>query len=221
MSGLSEINWQQAATLVSALVTMFATVVLAVVTWVLAKETKRLADATSAPHVIATLDPSPWSIIHTNLVLHNSGTGPAYDVEVRFDPPLTIERAGVTAMPLRGLSLLKPDGSFSVFLRGFEKLDEKVFQVNVSWLRHPSAKTREAVAYTLNLQRDYQDWGQLGGPPPEIQMSRDLKKIRESIERLASGFGRLSIDVHDAADRMKEENERDRAWRSSGDNDQV
>ncbi|RYG87063.1 MAG: hypothetical protein EON59_08460 [Alphaproteobacteria bacterium] len=213
MAGFSQIDWQLAATVVSALGTMLATVVLVAVTWVLAKETKRLADATAAPHVVATLDPSPWSIIHTNLVLHNSGTGPAYDVEARFDPPLNNERGEVALMPLRGLSLLKPNESFSLFLKGFEKLDEKVFQVNVSWLRSPGAKTREAVAYTLDLRRDYQDWGQLGGSPPEIQMSRDLKKIRESIERLASGFNRLNVDVHDAADRMKEEQELERAWR--------
>jgi hypothetical protein len=160
--------------------------VLAVVTAVLARETKRLSDATSQPSVVVTLEPSPWSIIHTNLVLQNTGTGAAYGIEMKFDPPLAIERRGeATEMPIRSLSVLKPNSSFSVFLDGFEKLNEQVVSVEVSWLRSPRAKKREGHSYVLNLLKDYEGWGQLGGPPPLIQIAQDMRKLREHVAKLA------------------------------------
>lgn len=179
---LPQVDWSAAGTVVTAL----ATIVLAVVTAVLARETKRLSDATNQPSVVVTLEPSPWSIIHTNLVLQNTGTGAAYDIEMRFDPPLVLQRRGeVAEMPMRSLSVLKPNSSFSVFLDGFEKLNERVVGVEVSWLRSPKAKKREGHSYVLNLLKDYENWGQLGGPPPLIQIAQDMKKLREELTNLA------------------------------------
>ena len=178
---LPSIDWSVVGTIVTAL----ATIVLAVVTTVLARETKRLSDATSQPNVVVTLEPSPWSIIHTNLVLQNTGTGAAYGIEMTFDPPLMLERRGeAIEMPVRLLSVLKPNSSFSVFLDGFEKLSEQVITVEVSWLRSPGAKKREGHSYVLNLLKDYENWGQLGGPPPLIQIAQDIKKLREQISKL-------------------------------------
>ena len=183
MSLLPSIDWSETGTVVTAV----ATIVLAYVTTTLARETKRLSDATSQPSVVVTLEPSPWSIIHTNLVLQNTGTGMAYDIETEFDPPLHLEAEGkATEMPVRSLSVLKPNSSFSVFLNGFEKLHEQVVQVKVSWRRSPQSKRREGHSYVLNLRSDYDKWGQLGGPPPEIQIATEMKKLRENVGRLAS-----------------------------------
>jgi hypothetical protein len=203
---LPSIDWSVVGTVVTAL----ATIVLAVVTTVLARETKRLSDATSQPNVVVTLEPSPWSIIHTNLVFQNTGTGAAYDIEVKFDPPLILgPRKGSTEMPVRSLSVLKPNSSFSVFLQGFEKLNEQVVTVEVSWLRSPRLKKREGHTYILNLLKDYENWGQLGGAPPEIQIAREIKKIREDVGRVVSGFRRLEVDVYDRADRTQERDDLD------------
>lgn len=180
---LPTIDWSATGTVVTAM----ATIGLAYVTTILARETKRLSDATSQPSVVVTLEPSPWSIIHTNLVLQNTGTGTAYDIETEFDPPLQLERRGeVIAMPVRSLSVLKPNASFAVFLDGFEKLNEQVVRVEVSWRRSPKSKNREGHSYVLNLRTDYDNWGQLGGPPPEIQIAMEMKKLRENVGRLVS-----------------------------------
>lgn len=170
---------------IGAVVTAIATIVLAVVTAVLARETKRLSDATSQPHVVATLEPSPWSIIHTNLVLQNTGTGTAYDIEATFNPPLQLQRSGATiSMPVRSLSVLKPNASFSVFLDGFENLNDQVVEIQVAWRRSPNAKKRESHSYVLDLVKDYDNWGQLGGPPPLIQIAQDMRKLREAVAKL-------------------------------------
>ena len=120
MDWLSRADWPVITTLLMAAITAIATAVLTFVTWVLAKETKRLGDATSAPHVVVTLQPSPWSVIHTDLVIQNAGTGTAYDIVVTIDPPLKLERQGAeSVMPVRSLSVLKPGQTFTVFLQGF------------------------------------------------------------------------------------------------------
>lgn len=182
MAGDLSLDWAVIGTVVTAV----ATIVLAGVTAVLVRETKRLSDATTQPHVVATLEPSPWSIIHTNLVLQNTGTGTAYCIEMGFDPPLQLERNGQEiSMPIRTLSVLKPGASFSVFLTGFEKLNEQVVNVRVSWLRKPGAKAREGHSYVLDLIKDYDNWGQLGGAPPLIQIAQDMRKIREAVSKLA------------------------------------
>ena len=198
------IDWSAIGTVVTAV----ATIVLVFVTTILARETKRLSDATSQPSVVVTLEPSPWSIIHTNLVLQNTGTGTAYDIEAKFDPPLKT----LVEMPFRSLSVLKPGSIFPVFLRGFEKLNEQVIRVEVSWRRSPKSKNREVHSYVLNSRMDYDNWGQLGGAPPDIQIAREMKKLREDVERLASGYRRLQVDVHDSGDRQREQDELEGAW---------
>lgn len=180
LSFFERIDWSVAG----AIVTAAATVVLAYVTTVLARETKRLSDATSQPTVVVTFEPSPWSIIHTNLVLQNTGTGTAYDIKASFDPPIKMDQRGQAAvMPLRSLSVLKPGASFSVFLNGFENLHEQVLTVEVSWRRSPNSTKCESHSYALNLIEDYKDWGQLGGPPPLIQIAQDIRKLREEVTR--------------------------------------
>ena len=186
MEWASNVSWSVVSSIGATIATALATVVLVAVTWVLAKETKRLADATSAPHVVASLDPSPWSVIHTNLVLQNAGTGTAYEIEVAFDPPLKIEKQrGQIEMASRSLSVLKPNQTFAVFLHGFENLSDKIVDVKVSWLRSPQSKVREVHSYRLDLVRDYEDWGQLGGGPPLIEISKDIRKLREEVSKLA------------------------------------
>lgn len=181
LSSFEGVDWSAGG----AIVTAAATVVLAYVTTVLARETKRLSDATSQPSVVVTFEPSPWSIVHTNLVLQNTGTGTAYDIKASFCPPIKVDQQGQAAdMPLRSLSVLKPGASFSVFLNGFEKLHEQVLTVEVSWRRSPNLAKRESHSYVLDLIEDYKDWGQLGGPPPLIQIAQDMRKLREEVMRI-------------------------------------
>lgn len=116
--------WSQLAAVI---LTAFATLALVWVTRVLATETKRLADVGRQPHVIATLEPSPWSIIHTDLIVQNAGSGTAYGIRVEFDPPLQLEKdSAAIEAPLKSISILKPGQALRSFLFGFEGLNERV-----------------------------------------------------------------------------------------------
>jgi formate hydrogenlyase subunit 3/multisubunit Na+/H+ antiporter MnhD subunit len=72
----------------SMVVTAAATIALGFFTWVLARETKRLSRATAQAHVVATLEPNPWSVKHYDLVVANTGNAAAHDVVVSFTPDL-------------------------------------------------------------------------------------------------------------------------------------
>ena len=74
--------------LLGSLVTAVATLFLWRVTKLLAVETKRMAEASAQPHVVATLDPNRWSMRHFDLKVDNTGNATAYDIKVDFTPPL-------------------------------------------------------------------------------------------------------------------------------------
>ena len=61
------------AQIAAAGVTAFATLVLCWVTAVLAKETKAMADRTSEPHVVVTLEPNRWAIHFFDMHIMNAG----------------------------------------------------------------------------------------------------------------------------------------------------
>ena len=95
--------------LLGSLVTAVATLFLWRVTKLLAVETKRMAEASAQPHVVATLDPNRWSMRHFDLKVDNTGNATAYDIKVDFTPPLVNGegRAGGTAVPFKSISLLR------------------------------------------------------------------------------------------------------------------
>ncbi|WP_053059075.1 hypothetical protein [Croceicoccus naphthovorans] len=96
-------------TLFGTLATALATFALWRVTRVLAVETKRMADAAMQPQVVATIVPNPWSTIHLDITVENTGNATAFDIEVGFDPPLSNGEAREgKSLPLQRISVLKP-----------------------------------------------------------------------------------------------------------------
>ena len=62
------------------------------------------AAATSEPYVVATLEQSRSSFIHMDLLVEIIGTGPAFDVQISFDPPLRREHDGPLSAERSGWS---------------------------------------------------------------------------------------------------------------------
>jgi hypothetical protein len=200
-----ELDW----TVVGSLVTALATIVLAVVTTVLARETKRLSDATSEPMVVVTLESNPHSMIHMDIVAQNTGTGTAYEVEVSSDPPFELDDdQKELSIPLQNISVLKPGQSLSSYICEYAKLEGRRFELAVSWSRKPGSGKRETLRYTLNLS-DLASLVRLGTPHAET-MSKSLKSLSEQFQRFANG--RLKVDSFDAGDRLHERRVHER-WR--------
>ena len=190
--------------LLGSLVTAVATLFLWRVTKLLAVETKRMAEASAQPHVVATLDPNRWSMRHFDLKVDNTGNATAYDIKVDFTPPLINGegRAGGMAVPFENISLLKPGQGVSSYLAEYPLVRKQVYSVRVSWRRSFADSTREENTYTINMA-DHQDVSDLGGDPM-VKIANDLAKIREDLRSLAQGSKRLKIDAYTAGGRLHE-----------------
>ena len=117
--------------LLGTLVTAVATLFLWRVTKLLAVETKRMAEASAQPHVVATLDPNRWSMRHFDLKVDNTGNATAYDIKVDFTPPLINGegRAGAMAVPFENISLLKPGQGMGSYLAEYSIVSKRVYSV--------------------------------------------------------------------------------------------
>ena len=141
--------------LLGTLVTAVATLFLWRVTKLLAVETKRMAEASAQPHVVATLDPNRWSMRHFDLKVDNTGNATAYDIKVDFTPPLINGegRAGGMAVPFENISLLKPGQGVSSYLAEYPLVRKQVYSVRVSWRRSFADSTLEENTYTISSVR--------------------------------------------------------------------
>lgn len=172
--------WAQVA---AAFVTALATIALWNVTRVLAAETRRMAAATSQPHVVATLEINQWSTHHFDLHVANSGNGPAYGIEVEFDPPLPAQGLSVELpTPLQNISVLRPGQAIMSYAAKFTKLEDHSFTVTVTWSRVP-AGPREINRYSLTM-RDFDGTSFVGDRSAAVATANELKRIREIIQRL-------------------------------------
>lgn len=196
-----------------AVVTALATLLLWRVTKVLAVETRRMADASSQPHVVATIEPNRWSMIHADLRVENTGNATAYDIEVGFDPPLQNgEARSEKPLPLQRLSVLKPGHGIASYLTEFEPIIDQKYTVSVTWKRSRDASTREANSYELDLSA-LKGISRLGASDPGVQLAEQMKKMREDWQYIASGFKKVKVDVYTAADRLHEQRALERRWR--------
>lgn len=188
-----------------------ATVVIAVgtvslwyVTFVLAKETRRMVDASSRPHVVATLDSNTWSMMHFDLRVENTGNATAYDIAVSFDPPIvnSSPRNPSGPVPLTNVSVLKPGQGLTSYLAEASVVLPNRYQVSVTWKRDPKASVTETNSYTLDMSV-MEGISRLGSEPI-VQIANDVKKFTENFARLASGHPKLQVDVFTSADRLRE-----------------
>jgi len=193
------------ASMIGALVTAGATIMLWRVTNVLAAETRRLAAATSQPQVVVTIEPNPWSMIHADLVVANTGNATAFEIVIAFDPPLNLDHEGTsgpTEPPFRQISALRPSQSLTSWVGKMYSMLESRHTVSVSWKRSPTSAP-ETYSYVLDMS-DYQNLRRLGSGDPLVQIAGQSKKMQEDIHKIASGWSKVKIDVFTSNDRRKE-----------------
>ncbi len=192
---------------VSGTITALATLALACLTWILARATNAMAKATSAANVVANLETNQWSWRHLDLVVQNTGNAPAFDVTVKFEPPLpfmTNAEAGDT--PFGKISILRPGHLLSSNVNEFQSVRENVYRVTVQWRRTPDARRIESNIYDINIA-GLGAISRLGAGSPEVQMAEQIKKIREDWQAVAHGQRRLKVDQYSSEDRELEQQE--------------
>jgi hypothetical protein len=200
--------------LAAIIVTAIATAILGWFTAVLARETRRMVDATSQPHIVATIEPNVWSMMHADLKVDNTGNATAYDIEVSFDPPLPREpsRGGENPTPLTQISVLKPGKGVSSYLIEFGPILQNTYTVSIGWKRDPAKADRQFNRYSLSM-RDFDGVSHLGASNPLTQIATEVKKIRDDWQSVASGSRRVKTDVFSAIDRLHEQRQARRQMR--------
>lgn len=200
------------AQVVGAFVTAGATIALWRVTQALVDETKRMAQATSQPHIVATIEPNRWSMRFLDLIVENTGNAPAYDIHVGFNPPLDFDReVRAEIVPLQSISTLKPGMRISTYLGRFGSQQQKKFTVSVRWKRSPYDQGDESYTYQLDMS-DYEGIGRLGEGDPLVQIANQIKKMREDWMWIAKGSNRIKVDSYVEEDRIREQRELEEAW---------
>lgn len=184
------------------MVTAIATVFLWRVTRTLAVETKRMAQASAQPQVVAHIEPNKWAMHHADLTVANTGNATAFDIRISFYPPLERdEKRKDRPMPHQRISVLKPGQQLGSHLGAFAPILKQVYRVDISWRRDPHDDSREALTYTLDMN-DIEGSSRLGAADAMTQMAEQMKRLREDWQWVARGTKSLSVDVFTSADRQ-------------------
>lgn len=200
--------------LLSAVVTAVATIFLWRVTKTLAIETRRMVEAGSQPHVVATIEPSRWSMRHSEITVANTGNATAYNIRIVFNPNIKIDNEDMKnrEVPLQDISVLKPGQEMSSYLSEFGPIMEVKFEVEISWLRSPVDTARDINRYSLDMST-LKGTVRLGSADPLVQIAEDIRKIRDDWRAVAHGSRRVSTDVFTQADRDRVHQEHHERWR--------
>ena len=200
--------------IISGFITALATLALVFVTFVLAKYTKRLTEASANPQVVVILKRSRWSMLHIDLEVENTGNATAFDVVSNFDPPLIVDKNNhdETPAPFSKISVLKPGQSLQSFLGDYVNYKNTKYSVETSWSLKPGGEKRESINYVMDVS--YLEYSStLGGGlgDPAIAIASEFKKIREGMLPFFKGSRRAEMNIHTQEDRK---NQAEASWKN-------
>ncbi len=244
------INVESAITLsqdnLSSWVSAFATVTIAVLTIVLAKETwglrmiqlsqiEQIRKDAIKPSISLYLKSSPAGFNFIDIHISNNGTGTAQNIQFQFinanDDARDVyegllEEFNKLIILKKGISSLSSGEHRSSYLFSFidlhkkygEKTLECVIEVDISFEDIEGEKYSSKSFFNFT---EYQGVSELGGGDPLRKISTHLEKIQKDIGHFASGFKKIKADVYTNEDRRieQEEWEKHRADRQGSQNE--
>lgn len=210
---------------ISSWVSAIATVAIAVLTFILAKETwylraaqilqiEQIQKENIRPQVSMALVPSRASFQLLELHISNHGRGLARNVRFNFtgddEGGLLAEKLLALGAVKNGISTLGVSQLYTSYilnfigLKGKDGRDPFEESLNVIVSYEDVDGTRYRDSFTLDLA-SFKGVIQVGGGDPLYKISKELESIGKLIKGMKSNLGgRLSVDVHDAKDREEE-----------------
>jgi hypothetical protein len=192
-------------------VVAIATVVYAVLTASLARETKKLREVQTEPHVELSFRSRDEFMSLIDIVVKNIGAGPAYDVTFEFSADtgtegtksLLASLANLNALS-KGIAYLAPRQEISSYWTNLtEQFEDKLAAQVFATSRCKSVGGIEHVRrHTLDLS-ELKGLTRIG-EPPLLKMSRSLEKLQDDVSRLASGWSKLKVHTYTSEDREAE-----------------
>jgi hypothetical protein len=193
--------------LFSAAVTV-ATVVYAILTWKLVRETMLLREAQTEPRIEITAQPFETAFKLLRLQVRNTGLGPAQRLRFR----IKVINGGEPALRMlseltkpnffeKGIEYFGPGQErFSAFTNMAVDFNAKVAAVFEVWMRYESATGKRYEATTVIDMAEWKGAQQLG-TPSIYKIVESIDKIQQDVSHFASGLRRLGIDVYTQDDR--------------------
>lgn len=189
-----------------------ATVGLAYITWLLAREAKLTRQLQTSPHVVITIEPHPAFINFFNVVIENTGKETAFDIHIDPKFNITIKRntkeIALSTFSLFKLDTLKPGQAISSWLGKWEDLPKSHLEFSLTYRNRDGIKFNDQA---LCNPQQYTDISNLGGDY-QNNVVKNLDKISKSLHDITSGFRRVRIDTYNSRDRKKEQEELEAEW---------
>lgn len=171
--------------LIFSAVVMAATVVYALLTASLVRETKRMRRAQTDPDVAAYLEHDENNIGVLHFVVRNIGSGPAYDLKFELKDMRMNDWAAESIQRLslwdKGLPYLAPGSSIRTVAGAVFQEGAKDFTLSVSVSYESADRGKRSSMYVLDFA-NYTGITQLGEPPMK-KLVKEIEAIRRTIEK--------------------------------------
>jgi hypothetical protein len=205
----SSIDW-------SAWVTAFATVILAILTFIYVILTRKILSSQSDPCVVLTVVHDEDRPTVLQLVAKNVGTGLAHDVRFEFSHPiparawgLSIEKAKkaekMTDGPLiNGIPALGPGESRKIDWGQFGGLKASIGDTKIvaKCRFKKNGKEMPPIVCPLDVESFS---GTVAAESPSSKTAKELEKISRTIQQLAPGFHKLKVEITSMPESSSEE----------------
>ena len=190
-------------------VVMVSTVVYALLTWFLVRETKKLRKAETDPNISIYLEPEEQWISLMDLVIQNNGRGAAYDIRFKITPDFECRKGEFLSANsfMQHMRYMAPGQRLRFFLASavdvLPRETGKAFKITASY-RSVAGQT-----YQEEFDLDFEHFRGMVtiGKSPIYKIADVLEKIQKEWDHIASGFRRLKVEVWDQADLEKEREE--------------
>lgn len=219
----------------SSWVSAFATVTIAVLTIVLAKETwalrliqlaqiEEIRKDSIKPSVNLYLKSSPAAFNFIDVHVVNNGPGTAQNIRFNFKNgsadaqdvyEYLLDELNKLVILQKGISSLSSGEHRTSYLFSFIDLHQKFGEKALEFIAEVEIafEDTEGSEYWSRSYfnfTEYKGVSELGGGDPLYKISSQLEKIQKDIGHFASGFKRLRTDVYTSDDREKERERRER-----------
>jgi hypothetical protein len=190
-----------------------ATIVYAVLTWSLVRETRRMRRAQTDAKMVIGLNTRSEQINLVDVFIRNEGMGPAYDVQFRAEPVGSsgyaeiLESIRSLGFIDQGLEYFSPGQEIRSFLTTMvgdfeEKLATRI-RVVVDYTTASGEHKSDVYVLDLSIFRGLHQLG----TPDLYSIAESLKSVKDDIRHLTTGFHKLQVITQDKADYRREQEE--------------
>ncbi len=190
-------------TLCFTIIVGFSTLVYAILTWRLVRETKRMRKSQTDPEVYLSLVQNEVSINFIDLKLENIGAGPAFNVKFKVVKDFSSKNRKISEIGYikNGLKSFAPKHPITHYVATFndepELLRNDFFTIEVSF--ENAIGERFEREYLLEFA-PYAELTKLGSPPL-IDIANYLKRLEATFRGVVTGHQKLKVNTYNQQDR--------------------